>query len=157
VERINGDISSIQRQIACYNFEKELHTIYRSDGYLSLDAIGKMFLKHMGAYMGSGVEMSPGTENWWIYWSHIRSYFYVYSYASGVMISKSLKNMVEGDSGLVSKFKDFLSVGTSVAPREAFSKLGIDIADKGFWLKGLDEIDGMVTEAEELAKRLGKI
>jgi len=157
MERLNGDISSIQRQVACYNFEKELHSIYRSEGFLPLKRIGELFLQHMGAYMGEAVEMSPGAENWWVYWSHIRSYFYVYSYASGVMISKSLKNMVGDDLGFVQKVKKFLSMGTSVSPRESFYELGIDIADKGFWMKGLEELDSMVTEAEELARKLGRV
>ncbi|KKS36646.1 MAG: Oligoendopeptidase F, partial [candidate division WWE3 bacterium GW2011_GWF1_42_14] len=119
MERLNGDISSIQRQVACYNFEKDLHTTYRSEGFLPLKKIGELFLKNMGAYMGEAVELSPGAENWWVYWSHIRSYFYVYSYASGVMISKSLKNMVGDDLGFVQKVKKFLSMGTSVSPRES--------------------------------------
>jgi len=157
MERLNGDISSIQRQVACYNFEKDLHTTYRSEGFLPLKKIGELFLKNMGAYMGEAVELSPGAENWWVYWSHIRSYFYVYSYASGVMISKSLKNMVGDDLGFVQKVKKFLSMGTSVSPRESFNELGIDIADKGFWMKGLEELDSMVTEAEELAKKLGRV
>ncbi|KKS02738.1 MAG: Oligoendopeptidase, pepF/M3 family [candidate division WWE3 bacterium GW2011_GWC2_41_23] len=157
MERLNGDISSIQRQVACYNFEKDLHTIYRSEGFLPLKRIGELFLKNMGAYMGEAVEMSPGAENWWVYWSHIRSYFYVYSYASGVMISKSLKNMVGDDLGFVQKVKNFLSMGTSVSPRESFEELGIDIADKGFWMKGLEELDSMVAEAEELARKLGRV
>ncbi len=157
MERLNGDISSIQRQVACYNFEKDLHTIYRSEGFLPLKRIGELFLQHMGAYMGEAVEMSSGAENWWVYWSHIRSYFYVYSYASGVMISKSLKNMVGDDLGFVQKVKKFLSMGTSVSPRESFYELGIDIADKGFWMKGLEELDSMVTEAEELARKLGRV
>ena len=157
MERLNGDISSIQRQVACYNFEKDLHTTYRSEGFLPLKKIGELFLKNMGAYMGEAVELSPGAENWWVYWSHIRSYFYVYSYASGVMISKSLKNMVGDDLGFVQKVKKFLSMGTSVSPRESFNELGIDIADKGFWMKGLEELDSMVAEAEELAKKLGRV
>ena len=157
MERLNGDISSIQRQVACYNFEKDLHTTYRSEGFLPLKKIGELFLKNMGAYMGEAVELSPGAENWWVYWSHIRSYFYVYSYASGVMISKSLKNMVGDDLGFVQKVKKFLSMGTSVSPRESFNELGIDIADTGFWMKGLEELDSMVAEAEELAKKLGRV
>jgi len=56
MERLNGDISSIQRQVACYNFEKDLHTIYRSEGFLPLKRIGELFLKNMGAYMGEAVE-----------------------------------------------------------------------------------------------------
>ncbi len=157
MHRLDGAVSSIHRQVACYNLEKDLHTIYRSEGYMSLKKIGEVFLKNMGAYMGDGVELNPGSENWWVYWSHIRNYFYVYSYASGELISKSLKSMVKDDSAFVQKVKKFLSVGTSMSPRQAFADLGIDIADKSFWMKGLDDLDAMLSEAESLARKLGKI
>ena len=88
VDKLNGDISTIFRQIACYQFEQELHKDFREKGYLSKEDIGKIFQKNMSAYMGDFVEQSEGSENWWIYWGHIRSFFYVYSYASGLLISK---------------------------------------------------------------------
>lgn len=157
LERINGDVSSIHRQVACYNFEKELHLEYRKNGYLSLDKIGKIFQKHMAFYMGDGVEMSPGSENWWVYWSHVRNYFYVYSYSSGVMISRTLKKMVEDDPAYVGKIKEFLGDGTSMAPSEQFLKLGVDISDSHFWKMGLEKLSRDLDEAELLAEKLRKL
>ena len=69
-------------------------------GYLSKDEIGMLFQKHMAAYMGNCVEQSQGSENWWVYWGHIRYFFYVYSYASGLLISKSLQNSVKERSAV---------------------------------------------------------
>jgi oligoendopeptidase F len=103
------------------------------------------------------VEQSEGSENWWVYWSHIRYFFYVYSYASGLLISKSLQNFVKQDPAFIIKVKEFLSAGLSDSPKNIFAKLGIDITDKGFWNKGLEEIEKLLNETEALARRMGKM
>ena len=157
MQKLNDDVSSIFRQVACYRFEQELHKEFRAKGYLSKEEIGKLFQKHMAAYMGSAVEQSEGSENWWVYWNHIRYFFYVYSYASGLLISKSLQYSVKQDPAFILKVKEFLSAGLSDSPKNIFGRLGIDISDKQFWHKGLDEVENLLNETEQLAKRLGKI
>ncbi len=157
MEKLNRDVASIIRQISCYKFEQELHKTFREKGYLSKEEIGKLFRKHMENYMGNFVEQSPGSENWWIYWSHIRTYFYNYSYASGLIISKALQKLVREDKSNIKKVKKFLSAGASKSPREIFAGCGIDISKKEFWVSGLSEIEKLLDETEELAKKLGKI
>lgn len=154
--KLNDDISTIFRQVACYRFEQELHQEFRRMGYLSNKEIGELFRTHMAAYMGDAVEQSRGAENWWVYWSHIRSFFYVYSYASGLLISKSLQHSVRLDPGFIEKVKGFLSAGLSDSPRNIFSGLGVDIEDRRFWDRGLDEVEDLLEETESLAKRLRK-
>jgi len=155
--KLNDDVSTIFRQVACYSFEWELHMDFREKGYLSNEEIGMLFQKHMSAYMGTAVEQSPGSENWWVYWSHIRSFFYVYSYASGLLISKSLQNSVKENPSFIEKVKDFLSAGLSDSPENVFKQLGVDIANAGFWNKGLKEVEALLRETEELALSLGII
>jgi len=155
--KLNDDVSSIFRQVACYRFEQDLHGEFRKKGYLSKEEIGKLFQKHMAAYMGPAVEQSPGSENWWVYWHHIRYFFYVYSYASGLLISKSLQNKVKKDPAFIGKVKEFLSAGLSDSPKNIFGRLGIDIADRSFWDRGLDEVENLLSETTLLAVRLGKI
>ncbi len=157
VKKLNDDVSTIFRQIAFYNFETELHQKLRQRRYLSKDEIGKLFQKQMISYMGNYVEQSPGSENWWSYISHFRSFFYVYSYASGLLISKSLQASVKKDPRFILKVKEFLSVGLSDSPKNIFKNLGIDISDKDFWHQGLDEVTNLLKETEQLAKKLGKI
>jgi len=157
MQKLNDDVSSIFRQVACYRFEQELHSEFKKQGYLSKEDIGKLFQKHMASYMGSSVEQSPGSENWWIYWNHIRYFFYVYSYASGLLISKSLQNSVKREPAFIDRVKEFLSAGLSDSPQNIFSRLGIDIADNQFWNQGLDEIEKLLNETIHLAKKLGKI
>ena len=157
MNKLNDDASTIFRQVACYRFEQDLHREFRQKGYLSKEEIGKLFGAQMSAYMGEFVEQSPGSENWWVYWGHIRSFFYVYSYASGLLISKSLQNSVKEDPLFIAKVKDFLSAGLSDSPRAIFGTLGIDIADKGFWEKGLNEVENLLRETTLLARKLGKL
>jgi oligoendopeptidase F len=111
----------------------------------------------MKAYMGDAVNYDEGSENWWLYWSHIRYFFYVYSYAGGLLISKSLQNFTKQDPKFIEKVKEFLSAGTSDSPKNIFAKLGVDITDKTFWDKGMDEVEALLNETEALAKKLGKI
>lgn len=155
--KLNDEVSTIFRQVACYKFEKELHLAFREKGYLSKEHIGKIFFKNMKAYMGDAVDYGVGSENWWVYWQHIRSFFYVYSYASGLLISKAMQAEVKKDGGFINKVKEFLSSGMSDSPRNIFLKMGIDITKREFWNKGLDEIEGLLLETEKLAKKLNKI
>jgi oligoendopeptidase F len=155
--KLNDEVSTIFRQIACYRFEQELHERFRKTGYLSKEDIGQLFQKHMKSYMGNSVEQSPGSENWWVYWGHIRSFFYVYSYASGLLISKSLQNSVKKDPRFIGKVKEFLSAGLSDSPKNIFRGLGIDITDKKFWVRGLEEVETLLNETAHLATKLGKI
>lgn len=157
MQKLNDDVSSIFRQVACYRFEQELHRAYRSEGYLSKEEIGALFRKHMAAYMGDAVEQSPGSENWWVYWNHIRYFFYVYSYASGLLISKSLQAGVKKEAAFIERVKVFLSAGLSDSPKNIFDNLGIDITDNLFWGSGLDEVERLLNETTRLAKHLGKI
>ncbi len=157
LEKIGGDISSLFRQIALYEFEFELHQKIREIGYLSHQDIGKLFQKHMKAYMGPAVEQSAGSENWWIYWIHIRYIFYVYSYASGLLISKALQRKVRANPADITKVKAFMAAGVSKSPKDIFAELGININDRKFWEEGLDEIDSLLKEATTLAKKLKKI
>ncbi|OQA04100.1 MAG: Oligoendopeptidase F, plasmid [bacterium ADurb.Bin400] len=152
--KLNDDISTIFRQIAAYTFETELHQVFRERGYLSKGDIGTLFQKHMSAYMGSAVEQSAGSENWWIYWSHLRTHFYVYSYASGLLISKSLQHRVKQDKAFICKIKELLSAGLTESPRQIFGRLGLDITESKFWLDGLNETDRLLKQTEQTAKQL---
>lgn len=155
--KLNSDTSSIFRQIAFYNFEKELHLEFKKKGYLSHNQIGNLFKKHMSSYMGDYVEQSDGSENWWIYVVHFRYYFYVYSYSSGLLISKSLQASVKENPNNIENVKEFLASGLSNSPKKIFANLNIDITKKAFWNTGLNEIEALLNETEQLASKLNKI
>lgn len=144
--KLNDDTSTIFRQIACYKFEQELHEQFREKGYLAKEDIGQIFQKHMTAYMGPAVEQPEWAQNWWVYWSHIRSFFYVYSYAGGLLISKSMQNAVRKDKTFIKKVKNFLQTGTSQSPKEIFEAMDITISKKEFWSRGIQEIEQLLAQ-----------
>lgn len=157
VQKIDDTVATIFRQVAFYNFETELHQAFRTEGYLTSSAIGKIFQKHMKSYMGPAVSQDPGSENWWMYIGHFRRPFYVYTYASGLMISMALQRMVREDQANIEKVKDFMRAGASDTTENIFQKAGVTIAKKTFWEQSIQEIEVTLKEAKKLAKQLGKI
>ncbi len=156
MEKLNSDISTIMRQTAFYNFESELHQKFRKKGYLSHQEIGEIFTKHMISYMGDFVEQSPGSQNWWVYVSHFRRFFYVYSYAGGLLVSKYLQNRVKENHSFIKQVKTYYSTGLSKSPKQTLQDIGIKLNSE-FWNRGLAEIEELLAQTRNLAARLGKI
>jgi oligoendopeptidase F len=94
----------------------------------------------MSEYMGPAVLQSAGSHRWWIYWSHIRAYFYNYSYAFGLLISKLMQARVRQDGAYIAQVKTFLSAGTSASPQEVLKSIGIDITAPLVWQEGIDQV-----------------
>jgi oligoendopeptidase F len=150
--KLNDEMNTIFRQVAFYRFEQQLHSAFREKGYLSAQEIGEIFRGHISAYMGE--QTAEGSDNWWMYVSHFRYFFYVYSYASGLLISKSLQNRVKESPESIANVKTFLAAGLSESPTNIFSRMGVDITDRTFWERGLQEVDTLLMETEKLAKRI---
>ena len=157
IRELDEAVATVFRQIACYKFERALHADYREKGFLSKEEIGALFLKHMSEYCGPSVVMNAGAENWWVYWSHIRSFFYVFSYAFGYLVSKNLQSLVKADHTNISKVKKLLETGSFLKPEDALKEVGIDINSKEFWKNGISQIEVVLNEATQLAKKLGKV
>lgn len=157
IKQLDDDMGTIFRQVAMYEFEKDLHTNFREKGYLAKEEIGELWVKHAIASMGPAVNKTPGSENWWLYVPHIRDFFYVYSYASGQLISQVLQAKVRNDGRYMQEVKKFLAAGTSKSPKELFLEMGVDVSDPKFWEKGVLEIEKLLDETEKLAIALKKV
>ena len=157
VSRLDDDIATIFRQVSAYHFEQSLHEDFRQTGFLSAQNIGQLFKQKMTDYLGPAVSFETQHEKWWIYWSHFRRYFYVYSYASGLLIAKALRNKLREDKNFIDKIIEILSAGSSLAPKDIFAHAGLDIGQPDFWQKGLAETSRDLATAVALAKKLGKI
>ncbi len=155
MQKLDRDVATIFRQVAFYRFEQQLHALHKEKGYVSKAEMGELFRTNIAAYMGEA--SADGSDNWWLYVSHFRSFFYVYTYASGLLISKSLQAAVRENPEFINGVKEFLSAGISDSPKNIFAKLNIDITDQNFWSKGLDEIERLLNEVIELGRNLGKI
>jgi oligoendopeptidase F len=150
--KINDDIQTIFRQIACFNFEVELHRTIREKGSMSKEEIGSLMNKHVGAYLGPIVKMNEIDGNFFVWWSHIRRFFYVYSYAFGQLISKALYSKYKEDKSYLQKIEKFLRAGGSDTPENIFKSVGIDVTKPDFWINGLKSIEADIKKLEKLTK-----
>jgi len=150
--RIMGDISTIFRQIACFNFELELHQRIRTEGQVSKDDIAKLMVKHLESYLGDAVEINDNDGYFYVHWSHIRRFFYVYTYAYGQIISRALYEKWKKDHNYANKIKEFLSAGCSMSPEDIFKMIGTDTSKPAFFETGLKSVEEDIAKLERLTK-----
>ncbi len=148
-DKIADDISTIFRQIACFNFENELHLTIRKEGFLEKEKIVTLMNKHMQSYLGPVFELVPEDGYFFVNWSHIRNFFYVYSYAFGQLISDALYERYKEDKTKIKDVIQFLSAGCSDSPENIFKKIGINPSKKLFET-GLNRIKTDIDELEKL-------
>lgn len=153
--KILGDISTIFRQVACFNFEVELHTKIREQGKLSKAEMGVLMNKHFASYLGPTVSLTEDDGYFFVTWSHIRRFFYVYSYAYGQIISRALFENWKKDHRYIEKIDQFLSAGGSMSPKDIFKKIGINTSDPSFFESGLKAVEADIKKLERLAKKEG--
>ena len=155
-DRINDDVSTVFRQIAFFNFEKDLHEGVRSRGKLSKEEIATLLNKHMQAYLGPAVKMEAHDGWFFILVSHFRRFFYVYAYTYGQLISKALSESYQKDHAYGAKIKQFLEDGESKSPERIFGDIGIETQKPDFFKKGLKSIEKDIERLEKLVAK-GKV
>jgi oligoendopeptidase F len=151
-DRINDDISTIFRQIACFNFELELHKEIRAKGFVPKEEMAKLMNKHISSYVGGVMKLKENDGYFFVNWGHIRRFFYVYSYAYGQIISKALYAEYKKDKNFISKIEEFLKSGGSKSPYEIFKSIGIDTSKPEFFEAGLKQIEEDIKMLEKLTK-----
>lgn len=154
VGRLDDSIATVFRQIAFNRFEDAIHTARREHGELAPEDVSALWLKTQREVLGDSVEISDGYKIWWSYIPHfIRTPGYVYAYAFGFLFSLAIyqRYLKEGDA-LIEPYMDLLRAGGSDSPETLAKKVGLDVSDPTFWAEGLDSLDALLTEAEDLAK-----
>jgi oligoendopeptidase F len=152
-DKIEGKVQTIFRQVAAFNFEIELHERIKKEGYLSHEEISKLLAKHLRSYCGPAMKVEDEDGYQFVSWSHFRSYFYVYTYAFGDLVSDSLFARYEEDPKFMENIKSLLGAGSSMSPKDIFKKnAGIDINDMNFFQKGIDNIEQDIIALEKLVK-----
>lgn len=148
--KIMGDISTIFRQITCFNFELELHREIRQKGQVAKEEIARLMSKHLKAYLGPAIILTPNDGYSYVYWSHIRRFFYVYTYAYGQLISRTLYKKWQEDPTYAVKIKKFLSAGGSMSPEDIFKSIGVDTSKVSFFEAGLKGIEQDIARLQKL-------
>ena len=151
-DKIQDDVQTIFRQIACFNFEVEMHNTIRKEGNMSKEKLAECMNKHMKSYLGK-TELSEKDGYFFVGWPHIRNFFYVYSYAFGQLASKALYQKYKEDKSYIIEIKKFLSAGSSMSPEDIFKSIGVDVTKPDFWQKGIKNIEEDVALLESLVNK----
>jgi oligoendopeptidase F len=150
--KLQDAVSSIFRQIACFNFESELHQTIRTKGSIPHKEIVRLHNKHMLDYLGDSFKLDELDGNFYITWGHLRSPFYVYTYALGQIASYSLLEMYYKDKRFIKEIIKLFESGGKDTPENLFKGIGIDISSKDFYINGINNIKKDIQLLEKLTK-----
>ena len=158
-ESIEGSIATVFRQVAMNRFEHLAHTTRREQGELSLDRIGELWAESQEELLGDAVEVTENYRVWWSYIPHfINSPGYVYAYAYGQLLALAVyARYEEQGASFAPDYLRLLSAGGSMPPEELGALVGIDLADPGFWDRGLDLVERQLGDAEAAARESGRV
>jgi oligoendopeptidase F len=158
-ESIEGSIATVFRQVAMNRFEHLVHTDRRDQGELSLDRIGDLWADSQEELLGDAVDVTDDYRIWWSYIPHfINSPGYVYAYAYGQLLALAVYGRYEEEGAdFVPSYLKLLSSGGSMPPEELGALVGIDLADPGFWDRGLDLVERQLEAAEAAAQESGRV
>jgi oligoendopeptidase F len=157
VREIESSFATVFRQVAMNRFEERVHTARRTQGELTTETISGIWLETQRAMFSGSVTL---TEDYGIWWSYITHFIhvpgYVYAYAFGDLLVRALYSTYLSEGGnFPDRYMSMLAAGGSDWPASIVGKLGVDLADPGFWAQGLTLLEKMVEQAETLAEPVG--
>jgi oligoendopeptidase F len=150
---IEDAFATVFRQVVLTRFEQKAHAARHEQGELTPEKLNALWLEVNQPMFGDAVTLTEDYGWWWLYIGHfVHSPFYCYAYAFGELLVLALvqKYRQEG-AAFVPRYLEMLSAGGSAAPHDLLARMGVNVNDPGFWELGLKLLDGMVTEAEQLA------
>lgn len=149
---LQRDIATVFRQIAGFYFEQNLHQAIRTQGFIPKEEIAKLLVQHLKEQLGPavGVEQDDGYS--FVYWSHFRRFFYVYTYAYGQLISKALFRKWKQDASFGERIDAFLSAGESSSPEAIFRDAGCSFKHGEVFVQGLKQIEEELNALEKHLK-----
>ncbi|MEA2517618.1 MAG: oligoendopeptidase, partial [Actinomycetota bacterium] len=156
-QKVEGSIATVFRQIAMNQFESLVHNARRTEGELSIERLGDLWIETQNEMLGGAVELDDEYRSWWSYIPHfIHVPGYVYSYAFGHLLATSVYGIYEERGGdFVPNYLQMLSAGGSMSPEELAQIVDCDLRDESFWDGGLVLIERDIEAAELAAREAG--
>lgn len=150
--KLIGDISTVQRQIAFHNFELEMHTTVREQGAITHNELNLMMQKHLKSYCGPGVDINETDGHSYIYVGHFRYNFYVYTYVFGILMSSIMAEKFTADNAYASNIHKFLSAGGSDNVANIFKSIGLNTKKIETFEYGLSKMENEIKLLQKLTK-----
>ena len=149
--KIEDMLNTVVRQIAFFEFEKQVHN-RRQSSELTSEEICQIWMQVQQNSLGPAIKFEEEYKYYWTYIPHfIHSPFYVYAYAFGDCLVNSLYALYEENfEGFDKKYITLLEAGGSLKYRELLKPFGLDPSKPDFWFKGLSVIESFIDQIEEL-------
>jgi oligoendopeptidase F len=153
VREIESSFATVFRQVAMNRFEDGAHTARRTSGELTTEAFSAIWHDTQRAMFADSVTLTDDYGIWWSYITHfIHVPGYVYAYAFGDLLVRALYARYLDEGGdFPARYVAMLTEGGSDWPSSIVGRLGVDLADQGFWARGLVLLERMVEQAEAIA------
>jgi oligoendopeptidase F len=151
--KLEDSFATVFRQVSMNRFEDAIHAARRNEGELTTERYNVLWLDTQRAMFMDSVNLTAEYGLWWSYIPHfINSPGYVYAYAFGELLVLALyARYQQVGAEFANKYLEMLSAGGSNWPHEIVRPLGVDLKDLNFWKDGLQILDDMVSEAEQLS------
>lgn len=149
--RIEAAVTLIFMQVQLTRWEQSVHA-RRREGLLSADELCEMWMHGRERLFGPEVHL-PDWNRWgWLRHSQaINQPFYTYLYPFGLLLVYALfQQYKEEGPAFADRYLAMLRSGVSMPVSELLAQVGVDIEDPAFWNRGLDLLEAMITEFEEL-------
>ena len=156
IGKIDDTIATVFRQVSMNRFEDAMHTYRRQEGELTTEDFSRLWREKQEDLYGDSVTLTESYDLWWCYIPHfLHTPGYVYAYAFGELLVLALyQEYTRSENGFSDKYIEMLRAGGSDWPENIVGKLGLDITQPDFWSNGLEAIEQMVEQAEELAQQI---
>lgn len=154
--KIEDSFATIFRQTAMNRFEDAMHTARRTEGELTPDRLGELWMNTQQAMFGDSVRLGENYKAWWSYIPHfLQTPGYVYAYAFGELLVLALFNLYKArGADFIPQYVAVLEAGGSDYPDAILSKVGVDLNDPNFWSHGIDALRALIDEEERLAREV---
>lgn len=140
-DKIARDIATIQRQIAFFNFELDVHRAVREHGAVTKEELQQKMQKHLSAYLGPAIDVTLRDGASYVYIPHFRYGFYVYSYSYGILMSSIMARRFKADPAYIKEIDQFLRAGGTDTVENIFKSIGIDATKTETFIESLSSLE----------------
>ena len=154
MDRLDGFKGTLFRQTQFAEFELAIHEKAEAGEPLSSDDLNKMYGDILKRYYGhdQGIcKIDEIVDVEWAFIPHFYYNFYVYQYATSFTASMALaEKVMNGEKGIVEKYLNFLSSGSTDYPIELLKKAGVDMTTNEPFEKAIQAMNKLMDEIETI-------
>ncbi len=152
-DKLESIFATSHRQNMFSRFEISAHKTI-SKRLMSWEELCELYKSELNMMFGGSVRYTDEYYWEWASIPHIYDVpFYVYAYNFGNLLVMALyQKYLEDGKFFISKYKEFLSMGSSASPFHIAKIVGVNINSKSFWEKSLLYIEKLIFDLERLVQ-----